>query len=141
MQLFCFFIGQQEIGIPIDYVIETSCLESFTLLPNAPKYILGLVNLRGDIVPIINLSKFFKLTWDNSISKILFINKDSILFGIIISKLSKPVVVDKDDINEYPRNINQSIREYFSGIVHVHGRNIQVLDLGKLINSIKNRDS
>lgn len=139
MHLFCFFIGNQEIGINIGNVIETSSIETFTVLPNVPKFIVGLVNLRGEIVPIISLIKFLQMNYNESLSKVIYLKRDDIVFGVSITSLSKTIQVEEKDILPYPKNVSQELREYYSGIIHYGERNIQILDVDTVINSIRSQ--
>jgi purine-binding chemotaxis protein CheW len=136
VQYFCFFISGQEIGINIEDVIETTSLDSFTVLPNAPKHILGLVNHRGNILPVISLLRFFDLSGNDSLSNVVYLKKDSQMLGLTASKLSKTIKYD-EDIIPFPKNIDDKIRDYYLGIIKYKNRTIQVLNTEKLIESIK----
>lgn len=140
MQLFCIFIGQQEIGIPIEHVIETSTLDTYTVLPGTPKFIVGLVNLRGEIIPVFNLSRLMGASIDYSINKTVYLSLDGITFGVLLSKLSSTIKINPLEIDPYPASISGEVRSLFSGIIHYPDRNIQILDIAKLIYFIKKQE-
>lgn len=132
-QLFCFMLGDQEIGIEMSSVLETNTLNSFTFLPNNPPYIIGVVNLRGEIVPIISLIKMFKVKVPDTLDKVVFITYEDFILGATVSKLQKPIVIKKEQIETYPHNIDSKTRNFYEGIVNINDRKIQVLSLPKLV--------
>jgi purine-binding chemotaxis protein CheW len=56
-----FITGEEEFGLPVADVVEIGRLETITRVPSAPKFIEGVINVRGEIVPVINLRKRFAL--------------------------------------------------------------------------------
>ncbi|MBL7975949.1 MAG: chemotaxis protein CheW, partial [Candidatus Kapabacteria bacterium] len=61
LQLVSFSLGSEEFGIDILSVQEINRVSSITRVPNAPKYVVGVINLRGKIIPVVDLRKRFSM--------------------------------------------------------------------------------
>ena len=82
-----FKLEEEFYGLPISNVLSIERVSKITRIPNSPKYVLGLINLRGDVIPVIdlNIKLGFKSTKVNNSSRIIVI-KDDIIIKIIIIK-------------------------------------------------------
>ena len=138
-QLVTFKLGDELYGVDIMDVKEIVKIQKIRPIPNAPDYMIGILNLRGDIIPIIDLHRRFNINMDNGepefdelesgfvILKIL-----DIQIGIIIDKVSRVVSVNFDEIQEPPQMMSGIGNEYIKGVVRNPDNYLIVLDTMKL---------
>ena len=112
MQLVTFRLGINEYGIDIMQAKEIIKMEKITIIPNAPEYVEGVINLRGNVIPIVDLKKRFVLEESDGEKNtgIIIVNVHGIDMGIIIDSISKVVSIDDENIQPTPH--------MFSGIGH-----------------------
>lgn len=79
-------------------------IPSISKIPNVPNYIEGAINLRGKIIRVINLSKWFKLPWRSydKNSRIIIIDLDNSVFGILVEKIDEVFKISKTDKHDIP---------------------------------------
>ena len=138
-QLVTFKLGDELYGVDIMDVKEIVKIQKIRPIPNAPDYMIGILNLRGDIIPIIDLHRRFNINMDNGepefdelesgfvILKIL-----DIQIGIIVDKVSRVVSVNFDEIQEPPQMMSGIGNEYIKGVVRNSDNYLIVLDTIKL---------
>ena len=102
-QLVTFQLGDELYGVNIMDVKEIVRLQNVRVIPNAPYYVEGIINLRGEIIPIIDLHKRFRI---QALEKeetdfeggFIILNIDNNKIGIIIDKVARVVVVKSEDV-------------------------------------------
>jgi purine-binding chemotaxis protein CheW len=130
-QYVVFKLGQEEYGLDILMVQEIVRPLETTKLPNSPDYILGIVNLREDVIPIIDLRRFFNLevTDVTDDSRVIVIKQNDHAFGVFVDEVHEVLRINKGQIksNEaLDHNIN---KKYIKGVAKVQQRLIILLDL------------
>ena len=129
LSLVCFKIGDELYGINIMEVKEIIHLCEITPIPNAPEFIDGVINLRGNIIPIIDLCKKFNLTHkeftedEELLRSIVIINVNELLIGIIIDQIYRVVSVMHNQIQPPPQMISGVGSEYVQGVVKLEEDN------------------
>ncbi|WP_236595783.1 chemotaxis protein CheW [Paenibacillus sp. EPM92] len=90
-QIVAFKIDNEEYGIKIDFVCEVNNIDEIYSFPGAPDFIDGMVNLRGDIIPVLNLGTFFgiSVTQKSSFSKLLVVEYQKERIGIMIDSVTE----------------------------------------------------
>ncbi len=118
MQLVIFKLNDQEYGLDIFNVREIGPYRQPTQIPNSPDYIEGILNLRGDIIPIINLKKRFNVQEGNLSEKtrIIVINSGQKMMGIIADEASEVLTMDIDQIDSVWDMTGIINRRFISGI-------------------------
>ncbi len=138
IQLVTFQLGNEIYGIDIMDVKEIVKIQEIRPIPNAPSYVAGILNLRGNIIPIINLHVRFNLKKpdlseeDKLLSGIIIIDVDNMQIGIIIDKVAKVMTVEVDSIQQPPQLISGIGAEYIQGVVNEDGRYLIILDIRRL---------
>jgi purine-binding chemotaxis protein CheW len=96
-QLVVFNLGQEEYGVDILQVQEIKRLTEITRVPNAPDFFEGVVNLRGDVIPVIDLYKRFNLTATEITeeSRIVIVNVKDITVGITVDAVSEVITLEE----------------------------------------------
>lgn len=125
LSLVCFKIGDELYGINIMEVREIVQLTEITPIPNSPKFVDGVINLRGEIIPIADLRKRFNFlpktfTEDEELLRgILIFNVDSLVIGIIIDQIYRVVTVAETQIQPPPQMITGIAQEFVKGVVRI----------------------
>lgn len=140
-QLVTFQISEEQYGIDIMDVKEIVRAQEIRSIPNAPVYVEGLFNLRGEIIPIISLHKRFHLRKarlggdEELLSGFIIIDIDGMKLGVIIDKVERVVSVDVQNIQPPPRMLTGIGSEYIKGVVNREGGYLILLDIRKLFSA------
>ena len=133
-QYITFTVNNEEYGIDIMSVLEIKGWTDTTRLPNQPEYLRGVLNLRGAIVPIIDLRHRFGEGETEASSKnvVIIVSIQQRYIGILVDAVSDIMTVSKSDIQDIP-NVDGSSRENFlSGLVTLNERMVAILELSQL---------
>jgi purine-binding chemotaxis protein CheW len=139
-QLVTFQLGEELYGINIMDVKEIVRVQDVRALPNAPGYVEGIFNLRGEIIPIINLHKRFHLKKvftseeDELLSGFIIIDVDGMKLGVIIDRVSRVVAIEKENIQQPPQMLTGIGAEYIQGVVRQEGGYLILLNIRDLFN-------
>ena len=130
-----FFLGKEEYAIEILKVQEIIGLMPITPVPRMPGYIKGVLNLRGKIVPVMNLRTRFGLQEIEYTEEtcIIVVQENSYLMGIIVDKVSEVADIDGGQIEEIPTLGNGQQSEYLSGIGKVKEQVKMIVDVEKVL--------
>jgi purine-binding chemotaxis protein CheW len=137
-QLVTFQLGNEQYGIDIMDVHEIWRVEAIRPIPNAPSYVEGIFNLRGDIVPVINLHRRFHIKRiemsedDQLLSGSIIININGTKIGIIIDKVLRVVGIDLNQVQLPPQIISGIGAEYIQGVVQSDDGYLIILDIHRL---------
>ena len=121
-QLVTFKLGNELYGVNIMDVKEIVKLQNVRLIPNAPLYVEGIINLRGEIIPIIDLHKRFRIQKNaqetNDLEAgFIILNIENYKLGIIIDKIARVVTFSREDIKEPPQMVSGIGTEYIEGVI------------------------
>lgn len=130
-QYVIFKLGKEEYGIDILNVREITELKETTKIPNAPDFVEGIINLRGTVIPVINLKNRFYLgeTNINKNSRIIIVTMDEKQIGFIVDDASQVMTLKEDEIENPPEIITGIDRKYIVGIGKMNEKIIILLDL------------
>lgn len=133
-QYVIFNLENEFYGVNINYVETIEKVSAITRVPKAPYYVEGVVNLRGEVVPVIDLRKRFNLpsveVTDDT--RIIILLVDEVIIGIIVDSSSEVLTIDKELIDNTSNLLNSAEDEYISGIGKVEDRMIILLDIFKI---------
>ncbi len=141
IQLVTFQLSEELYGIDIMDVKEIVRVQDIRPLPNAPGYIEGLFNLRGEIIPIINLHKRFHLKKaqlgedEQLLSGFIIIDIDRMKLGIIIDKVERVISIEVNDIQPPPQMLSGIGAEYIQGVVNQEKGYLILLDIRKIFSA------
>ena len=130
-----FKLNQEYYGLPIEKVISIEKIGEITRIPNAPDYIKGVINLRGEVIPVVNLKRKLNIG-DNELntnSRIIVVNEDEMVVGLVVDFSSEVLEIDREDIDKPPETKDNQLIEYISGIGKTSDRLIIILDLLKIL--------
>lgn len=134
LQLVTFRLGDEEFGVNILNVEEINRMVEITRVPNAPSFVEGVINLRGRVIPIINLRKRFGL--DNKEmdrdTRIMVMDINGSTVGMVVDAVSEVLRIPSDTVVAAPAITNGINSRYIKGIGKLDDRLIILLDLEKL---------
>lgn len=128
-------IGRETFGLPISIVREIVRVPEITSVPNAPDYIEGVINLRGRIIPIVDLRKRFgqKTFEPNKKNRIVVVELGARSFGLIVNSASEVLRIPPSEIEE-PNNVFQEGElDYITGVGKLNGRLVILLDVNRIL--------
>lgn len=129
-------IGRETYGVPISLVREIVRVPDITAVPNAQKYVEGVINLRGKIISVVDLRKRFGETdiENNKKNRIVVVELENRTVGLIVNSASEVLKIPPSDI-EPPSSVflNGEI-DYVTGVGKLNNRLIILIDLNKILN-------
>ncbi|HXW55628.1 MAG TPA: chemotaxis protein CheW [Candidatus Cybelea sp.] len=135
LQVVGFRIGRETFGLPIAMVREIVRVPEITGVPNAPDYIEGVINLRGRIIPVVDLRKRFgeRAGEADKRNRIVVVEMERRAIGLLVHSASEVLKIPPSEI-EAPQNVFQEGElGYISGVAKLKGRLVILLDLGRLL--------
>ncbi|MCR5080910.1 MAG: chemotaxis protein CheW [Treponema sp.] len=142
LQLVTFQLGDELYGVDIMDVKEIVKTQVVRPIPNAPFYVEGIINLRGEVVPIINLHKRFYIkkmaVSDSDIEDdggFIILDIEGNKIGIIIDRIARVIPVDTDEIKPPPQMVTGIGTEYIQGVVRQDNSYLIILHTRKLFSS------
>ncbi len=130
-----FTLGQEEFAIEIRYVVEIVGLQKITELPDMPEFVKGVINLRGEVFPIIDVRKRFNMKeipyTDRTCIIIVSIEDTSI--GLIVDEVSEVLDIKPDSISGSPKTGSKSHGRFIKGIGKVDDEVKIILDIEKIL--------
>ena len=133
-----FRLGDEEYGIDILKVQEIRGYDAITQISNAPEFIKGVVNLRGTIVPIVDMRIKFRLgqaTYDQ-FTVVIILNVDTRIVGIVVDGVSDVLSLSSDQMRPTPGLGSMIDIEFITGLGRIDDRMLILVDIAKLMNSV-----
>ncbi|QDU35525.1 Chemotaxis protein CheW [Poriferisphaera corsica] len=134
LQLVSFVVGDEEFAVPILSVQEINRMMQITRVPQSPEYVEGVINLRGKIIPVIDLRKRFDMgeLKDTADARIIVIEVANRVIGFTVDRVNEVLRINSD-IVEPPPSICSSIdTDYIQGVGKLDDRLLIMLNLEKL---------
>ncbi len=133
-QLVTFRLGDEEYGVDILKVHEIDRMMDITEVPNAPSSIEGVINLRGKVIPVINLRKKFNLPEKEADGRTKIVVVDiGTAAGMIVDSVSEVLRISSDIIEPPPPMTASVSSEYIRGVGKLKDRLLILLDIEKLL--------
>ncbi|MDD3852582.1 MAG: chemotaxis protein CheW [Syntrophomonadaceae bacterium] len=138
-QLVVFTLKQNDViceyGVPITKVQEIIPMANPTKLPQAPDFVEGIINLRGRIIPIIDLKKRFDMGASNitAETRSVVVEVEGQTVGIIVDEVSEVLRLPTDSIEPPPVIIGGITSEYLTGVGKLQDRLLILLDMDKIL--------
>jgi len=130
-----FNIDNEIFGIEIRYVIEVLVVQHITPIPDVVNYIKGIINVRGQIIPVIDVRLKFskKEVAYNDRTCIIIVNMNDISVGLIVDSVDEVILISDEDIVPPPDYKISGNNKYIKGIANSDGKIKLLLDCGKLL--------
>ncbi|HBL24003.1 MAG: chemotaxis protein CheW [Syntrophorhabdaceae bacterium] len=142
LQLVTFKLGTEEFGVDILKVQEINKMMNITKIPNAPAFIEGVINLRGKIIPIVDLRKrlgFREQPYDKS-TRIIVVELEGLVLGFIVDSVSEVLRIPENTIEPPPSMVAGIESEYIEGVGKLDDRLLILLELKKIFSSPERKD-
>lgn len=134
-QYIVFSLGEERFGIDSLKITTIDRLKTITRVPKTPDYIKGVINLRGDIIPVMDLRARFKLppVEETEETRIIILKLEEISIGVIVDQVLQTIQLGEDSIENTSSLINSSVSDYIHGIGKVNGEIVTLLNFEKLV--------
>ncbi|MGB6067976.1 MAG: chemotaxis protein CheW [Desulfomonilaceae bacterium] len=140
VQMISFTIGPERFGVQILVVQEIIMMSNITEIPNTPDFVEGVINLRGNIIPVLDLRKRLRLRSQpqpdgaKAGTRILVVEIEGNVTGFIVDSVAKVITVPASRISPPPDIIVAGVQSaYISGVVHLDEGILIVLDFKKIL--------
>jgi purine-binding chemotaxis protein CheW len=136
-QFLTFTLGEEEYGVDIMMVREVKGWTDTTRLPNTPLYMRGVLNLRGNVIPIFDLRARFtgQLTEANSKHVIIVLAVGDRIIGILADTVSDILTVEQDEIKPAPDTSSDNEARYVAGLIALENRMVVILEMSGVLKS------
>lgn len=135
MQVIVFSLNEKLFAIPTNKVSEITKSMPLIKVPNAPDWVEGLINLRGNVVTLINLSKILFIEDKLCYNSIIILNYEDDLLGLLVDEVEQVLNIKEEQIQILKKEDNQNIM----GIIDINDKIIDVIDIEKLVEQIENK--
>lgn len=137
-----FKLEGEEYGLDIQYVNAIEKYTNINPVPNAPSYIDGIINLRGDVIPVYSLRTKFGLPEkkidDNT--KLIISKIDDFLIAFQVDEVKEIVELQEENLNEAPRLLKTINTAYIGGVANVGGRMIILMNLQGILSESEEKN-
>ncbi len=132
MQLVGFVIAKERFGVDILMVQEILRSTEVTQVPNSPEFMEGVINLRGSIIPVVDLRKRLNLYKENESKEgswVLILNINNKVVGFVVDHVTEVIKVEEDSVEAAPEIIVSGLEcQYIQGVCEIDNRLIIILD-------------
>ena len=135
--LISFEVGDEEYGLDILRVKEVIRMKEITHLPKAPSFVRGIINLRGDVIPIIDLRDKFGLANEEytDTTRVIVADVDGKLVGMVVDAASQVLRIPADQIDPPPPIVGGLSAEYIKGVGKLEQRLIILLNIDRILST------
>lgn len=130
-----FYMDSQRYGLEIQYVVEIISVQTVTKVPKVPSFIVGITNLRGKVIPVIDLRiRFGKMErpYDQS-TCVIVVDIDDVVAGLIVDGVDEVVEIPESALSEPPRVEWDYSSNFLKGISRMNGQFSLILDCHKIL--------
>lgn len=135
VQLVVFKLGREEYGISILQVQEIKRLTDITRVPHTPDYITGVINLRGSVLPVVDLKKRLDLPGqahtDNT--RIIIVKIDEIVVGMLVDAVSEVLAINGSNIEDPDAVVGGVAANFISGVGKLDNRLLILLNMEAIL--------
>lgn len=134
-QFIVFSLGEERFGIDSLKITTIDRMKTITRVPKTPNYIRGVINLRGDIIPVMDLRLKFNLpsSEETEETRIIILKLEEVSIGVIVDQVLQTIQLGDDSIENASSLINSAANDYIFGIGKVDGEIVTLLNFEKLI--------
>ena len=142
LELVGFRLGEEEFGVSIQDVREIIRMQEVTRVPHAPEFVEGVINLRGQVVPIVDLRKRLGMPPKerDRDTRIVIVELDGELVGFIVDAVTEVLRVPKDQTEPPPEMVVGVDQEYITAVGKLEDRLLILLDLHKVLSKEEQKE-
>ncbi|MBO6154107.1 MAG: chemotaxis protein CheW [Lachnospiraceae bacterium] len=134
-------IGNEQYGLDISYVDNIVRMCKITRVPKAPFHYIGIINLRGEVVPLMSLRRKMKLDDDEftDLSRIIILKTEEMgLIGVVVDEVKEVIALSEDEIDENAKTQSPEKDNFISGIGKNEGELISILEISSIFDEVDN---
>ena len=128
-QIIVFTLGEKYYAVNSDQVEEISKMIDSTIVPNAPRHIEGLINLRGNVISLVNLAKLLHLTEEECYNNIVILDRQDEKVGILVTEVKEVLKIKEEDIEK----VSTETKSGVVGIIQLEEELVNYIDLDRII--------
>ena len=131
-------IGGEHFGFDIQEIQKFTTVDEITPVPCCPVYVRGNINLRGEVVTIIDIRSVLNLPEDSDepLNKAVVIQSDDVVAGILINKAPGLLMLPEEQISAVPLAVREGNSDYFKGTAPYNGQMLGILNLNKTLSEL-----
>jgi purine-binding chemotaxis protein CheW len=135
LQLVTFKLAGQKYAVDILKVQEIDNMKEITAIPNAPSYLEGAINLRGKVIPVLNLRKKFSFEENTSpdLAKIVIMDVRGVIMGLVVDSVSDVLRIPRDLVEPPPPVSSNVSSDFIAGIAKLDEGLVILLNIDKLL--------
>ncbi|WP_277656035.1 chemotaxis protein CheW [Seleniivibrio woodruffii] len=129
-QIVTFRIENEQYGILIEKVQEINRYTNVTKVPKTPKFVEGIINLRGEVIPLIDLRSRFDLNAKerDEFTRVIIVNLKNMKVGFVVDEVDEVLRIKKDDIEPVPPVLSATVSsEFIGGVVNITSKQRMIL--------------
>ncbi|WP_075982227.1 chemotaxis protein CheW [Bacillus massilinigeriensis] len=133
-----FIVGSEEYAVPIQYVVSIEKLEGATPIPHLPNYVKGIVKVRGELIPVIDMEQIFNyqsLSIDPSV-RIIVLQTEELSIGILVRDAKEIIDIPEEKIKQVGLVAYQKT-SYFVGVANLESRLVTIISPTQLVQSLE----
>ena len=136
-QLISFTVASEEYGFELFRVKEVIRMRQITWLPKAPACVKGIINLRGDVVPIVDLRERFGLAAreQTAMTRVIVVEMEGTLVGIVVDFVSQVVRIPADQFEPPPAIMGAGARDLVNAVAKMSDRLIIIIDVDRILSA------
>lgn len=136
-QLVVFNLAEENYGVDISAVEGIIKMQAITKVPKAPDFVEGITNLRGEVMPVIDLRKRFGLPTkeEDKETRIIHVEMEDVRVGMLVDAVTEVLRVSEDDIEPPSPMVTTVDSAFITGIAKVDERLIILVDLGQVLST------
>jgi purine-binding chemotaxis protein CheW len=133
--LISFYLGENLMGLDTLRTQEIIKIEELTPIHRAPAYVLGLINLRGHIVTILDLGRKLGLapSWIQERNRVIIVGAGDEFIGLLVDRISEVIAVQEKDLQSAPAQIQEVEGRFFRGVCPLETGLVTILDLDEVL--------
>ena len=130
-----FKVLEQEFAIDLDQSREILEMKNLTPVPDSPEYISGIIKVRDQIIPIVDLGKKMNLKSETDKNKVIIISMQDVLIGLLVEEILEIKKVDKINKSDVLKSSQKVDRAFIEGILTLNEKLVIVIDTKKLFDN------
>jgi purine-binding chemotaxis protein CheW len=137
IQLVVFDLANEHYGVDIAAVESIIKMMPITVMPHAPSFVEGVINLRGSVLPVIDMHKRFSLppAEESKNTRIIVVTMNGVKVGMIVDAVSEVLRIPQDSIEPPPPMVTTVDSAFITGIAKVGEQLVILLDLGRVLST------
>jgi purine-binding chemotaxis protein CheW len=134
-QVVSFCLGEEEYGVDIMTVQEIILYGCITQVPEVPEHVLGVINLRGNVIPILNLRRRFGMPDQpaEDATRIVVMNLNGRTVGVVVDGVNEVLRLAEDEVSPTPPSLSGAGKDYITGLARRGERLLILLDMARLL--------